>query len=177
MRRIITGLVFVLLGTAAAGDVTDAAAGGFGIRHERAVALPPDAAWAAFVDDVGQWWNGDHTWFGDAGALSIDARAGGCFCERSAEGSVAHLDVGIAWPGRKLGLLGGLGPLQSLGVAGAMTIDFDAAEEGGSRVRLHYRVSGYSADGLESWAGPVDGVLAEQLDRFVAHAEGLARSD
>lgn len=178
MRRTTMALLFTLVSLTARGDVTDSAAGGFGIEHARTVPLAPAEAWTAFVDEVGQWWNGDHTWFGDASALSIDAQAGGCFCERGADGSVTHLDVGMARPGHTLRLLGGLGPLQELGVAGAMSIDFEGEGEGrGTRLRLVYRVSGYTPGGLEAWAGPVDGVLAEQLDRFAVHARRIAERD
>lgn len=163
-------LASVLLAGPAAAEVTDAAAAGFTVQQVREVQQAPAAAWRLFVEDVGQWWNGDHTWFGDAGALSIEGEAGGCFCERAPEGSVEHLRVGMAAPGRTLRLLGGLGPLQPLGVAGAMTIDFEPREDGGTRLRLVYRVSGRAPDGLADWAGPVDYVLGEQLDRYVTHA-------
>lgn len=163
------GLLSGMLCVPGAAEVTDAAPGGFGVEHVRQVPHGPERAWSLFVNEVGQWWNDDHTWFGDATALSIEAVAGGCFCELAEAGVVEHLRVGMAAPGRALRLLGGLGPLQPLGVAGAMTVDFEALGAGETRVRLVYRVSGHTPDGLAAWAGPVDRVLGEQLDRYAAH--------
>ena len=37
--------------------------------------------WEYLVNDVDQWWPEDHTWW--EGTLSIDPRAGGCFCEKN----------------------------------------------------------------------------------------------
>ena len=162
------GLAMLIASAGAGAEVTDADAAGFGVLHERTVPLAPDAGYARFVGEAGQWWNGDHTWFGDAAALSIDGVAGGCFCERSDGRSVEHMRVGTAVPGALLRLLGGLGPLQPLGVSGALSVEF-AAAEAGTAITLTYRVSGYAAEGLAEWAGPVDYVLAEQLDRYVAH--------
>ena len=47
----------------------------------------------ALTDDVGRWWNPEHSYSGVAANFSIDARAGGCFCERLKDGSVAHMTV------------------------------------------------------------------------------------
>ncbi|MEE4299702.1 MAG: hypothetical protein V2J24_09690 [Pseudomonadales bacterium] len=170
MRRGKALLMLTLLAGPVTAEVTDAATAGFGVEQVREVPQAPALAWALFVEEVGRWWNGAHTWFGDASALSIEAEAGGCFCERASAGTVEHLRVGMAAPGRSLRLLGGLGPLQPLGVAGALSVDFEALEAGGSRVRLVYRVSGHTPGGLEAWAGPVDAVLGEQLERYAAHA-------
>ena len=61
---------------------------------------------------------------------------------------------------------GGLGPLQQLGVAGSQSWMFDAASDGRSTVTVEYAVSGWTPDGLEQWAGPVDFVIGEQVQRY-----------
>jgi hypothetical protein len=60
---------------------------------------------------------------------------------------------------------GGLGPLQSVAVIGAMTWDF-VATDSGSTVSLTYTVGGYTKNGLVDLATPVDNVLRGQLDRL-----------
>ncbi|MEX0600366.1 MAG: hypothetical protein WD205_06975, partial [Rhodothermales bacterium] len=55
---------------------------GFSIRHEAVVEAAPAAVYEMLVDNVGRWWSPSHTYSGDAANLSIDARPGGCFCER-----------------------------------------------------------------------------------------------
>jgi hypothetical protein len=38
--------------------------------------------------------------------------------------------------------------------------------EGGTKVEVTYAVGGYLAAGLNTWAGPVDGVLKQQFTRL-----------
>ncbi|MGB5353760.1 MAG: hypothetical protein WBM54_05400 [Woeseia sp.] len=129
------------------------------------------AAWTAFTDHVGQWWNSDHTVSGDAANLYINAVPLGCFCEKLGDsGGLVHLQVTFVNPTVMLRMTGGLGPLGLMGVAGNMTLEFedDAASEGHSVVTLRYAVGGYYAGGLDVLAEPVDGVLGEQLAGFAA---------
>ena len=64
------------------------------MQHERVIAAPVDAVYAAAVDRIGDWWSSDHTISGDASRLRIDARPLGCFCEDLEDGGgVVHLIV------------------------------------------------------------------------------------
>jgi uncharacterized protein YndB with AHSA1/START domain len=154
------------------GEVVDNTPGGFSLRHEASIAAPKAAVYAALVNDIGQWWHPDHTFSGDAGNLAIDEN--GCFCETLPEGGmVRHMSVVHTNPARMLVMSGGLGPLQTLGVAGSMTWLL-AETAGQTTLVLSYRVGGYATGGLERWADPVDGVLAQQLARLV---EYLASAD
>jgi hypothetical protein len=72
-------------------------------------------------------------------------RAGGCFCERLKDGgSVQHLQVVYAAPGKGLRLRGALGPLQMEGVDGTLAWTLKPAE-GGTSVTQSYAVGGYNA--------------------------------
>ena len=62
----------------------------------------------------------DHTWWGRASRLSIDARAGGCFCEIAGKRQAQHMQVVFADPGKLLRMSGGLGPLQGMGLSGVL---------------------------------------------------------
>ncbi len=158
--------------TPALSEVLDAGAAGFTVRHEVLVSAPRAEVWRAAVDDVGNWWNADHTVGGDATRLHIDARPLGCFCERLAgDDGVVHLMVTTVSREVLLRLTGGLGPLGLMGVNGNMTWEFFDAEEG-TRLRFTYAVGGYRDGGLLELAGPVDGVITEALLRLKAHAEG-----
>jgi hypothetical protein len=155
----------------AAAEVVDAAEAGFTVRHEVLVEVPRADAWHAAVNEIGRWWNGDHTVGGDASRLHIEARPLGCFCERlSADDGVAHLLVTTVSSGVLLRMTGGLGPLGLMGVNGNMTWEFFDAEEG-TRVRFTYAVGGYRDGGLLELAEPVDGVISEALDLLKAHIE------
>jgi hypothetical protein len=148
--------------TAAMAEVKDASASGFTLENSEWVAAPPDVAWAHLVEAVGQWWPADHTWWGDASKLSIRAEAGGCFCEIDGPRQAAHMAVAFVDPGRLLRMTGGLGPLQGMGLHGALEWRF-AVENEGTRITLWYRAGGYTPDDLSRLAAIVDRVQAQQL--------------
>jgi uncharacterized protein YndB with AHSA1/START domain len=154
-------------------EVGDSAPNGFTVRATVEVSSAPEKVYAAFVDELGSWWDPAHTFFRDAGRLSIQARPGGCFCEAGeAQEAVEHLRVVYVDPGKLLRLRGGLGPLQGEAVEGAMTISFrPAGAEGTATVELVYRVGGYMEGGLDKLALPVDGVLSDLLQRLKRYVE------
>ena len=80
------------------------------------------------------------------------------------------MTVGNVDPGKGLTLLGGLGPLQALGLDGALRLTLTPVA-GGTRLGWTYVVTGYQPGGVEALAGPVDGVLAEQITRLKAAVE------
>jgi len=152
-------------------DVLDSAANGFTVKTTLTIQATPEDVYKRLVHDVGEWWNSRHTFSQDAHNLSIDDKAGGCFCEKLANGgSVRHLEVVYAAPGKALTMTGTLGPLQSLAAAGSMQIKLSPAD-GGTRLEVTYAIGGYSAAGLNTWAPPVDGVLAEQFTRLKSYVE------
>lgn len=143
---------------------------GFHIRIAHEVKADPAVAYAQFLR-VGEWWNGDHTWFGDAKNLSIDPVADGCFCETAGDKSAKHMTVSYVDPERELRMTGGLGPLSGLGLHGAMNWMFEPLENGGTRIIHNYRVTGYYPEGLKGLSGIVDQVQTLQvsglLDRLM----------
>ncbi len=105
----------------AVGAVADVGATGFTVHETVEIAAPPDKVYAALATPA-QWWSSTHTFSGSAANLTLDARAGGCWCETLPNGgSVQHLIVVFAAPGKTLRLRGALGPFQGMGVDGALT--------------------------------------------------------
>ena len=146
-------------------EVVSSAANGFEVRETAHIAARPDAVYAAIVTPS-HWWDSAHTYSKSAANLTLDARAGGCWCETLADGgAVQHLIVVLAMPGKTLRLRGALGPLQGLGVDGAMTWKISPSPTG-SDLELTYTVGGFTKDGLDKLAAPVDGVLGEQVQRL-----------
>lgn len=135
---------------------------GFIVENRIHVDTDAATAWRALVTQVDNWWPKDHSWWLDAGTFSIDPVAGGCFCERNGDSSAEHMRIVFAEPGKLLRMAGGLGPLQGLGMYGAMDWAF-AARDSGTDITLTYRVSGINADGFDELAAAVDGVQALQL--------------
>ena len=171
MRRYATVVVAALgIATSAAAEIADLTSSGFLIRHEVAVDATPEAAWKALVD-VGNWWNSSHTYSGNAANLSIDARPGGCFCEKLANGGgVSHLTVVYVSPSTVLRLAGALGPLQGSGLAGSMTWRIVPAPPS-AKIEVSYSVGGYMQGGFDKLAPAVNAVVGEQLSRLKTFIE------
>jgi len=174
-RIAVTGLAGILLASASLGsvraEVKSIAPSGFEVVYTVTIAAPPQRVYAA-LGEIGQWWSSAHTFSRDATNLSLDLKAGGCFCERLKDGgSVQHLSVVYAAPGEGLRLRGALGPLQMEGVDGTLAWALKPAE-GGTKVTQSYVVGGYIRSGMDQWAPKVDRVLHEQLDRLTSFVEG-----
>ncbi|GAA5174215.1 SRPBCC family protein [Niveibacterium umoris] len=164
-------LIGVLLAIPARAEIIDSAERGFTVVQTASVAASPDRAWQALTSEVGRWWHPEHTWFGRADALSINARAGGCFCEISGDAQVEHARVIFVQPGKLLRMSGALGPMQGMGLSGLIDWQF-AAKDGETLITLRSRFGGYAPEGLGALAKPVDYVLGLQLKRLAAHIEG-----
>lgn len=163
-------LVAALISPFLVGSVTaeleESNSSGFISTHQIRLAASPKQAYRALTRDVQYWWDGAHTYSGHPKNLRLQAKAGSCFCELLAGGgSVEHMRVIFAQPGKRLRLGGGLGPLQGLAVTGVM--DFALTPLGDETVLSYsYRVSGASFSGLEALAEPVDKVQLGQLQRL-----------
>lgn len=152
-------------------EVLDAAANGFTVRYQVAIAAERTAVYAAAVGSIGDWWSSDHTVTGHATNLYLTTSVPGCFCETLGEDSgLVHMTVSFVNPGVMVRLTGGLGPLGLMGVTGNMTWEFDEAESG-TVVTLQYAVGGYMDGGLDTLAPAVDGVLVEAMDRLKSFVE------
>ena len=134
-----------------------------------------DAAPASTYRDltrVSLWWDPAHTWSGSAKNLKLEPKAGGCFCEKLADGgSVQHGRVIFTQPGKMLRLQAALGPLQGMAVTGVLS--FTLTPDGpGTRVAMTYRVAGALTMESTKLAGLVDQVMGTQLNRLRDFASG-----
>jgi hypothetical protein len=167
MRRLLL-LPLLALGAPAAAAVEEATPNGFAIRNQATVAATPAETWV-MLGRPGEWWNKAHTYSGNAANMSLELKAGGCFCEtlpaRAAgpAGRVEHGRVLTAMPFDMLVLDAPLGPLQSKAMVGRLTWSLRAVE-GGTQVTQTFVAGGYVKGGADKLAAPVDAVLAEQLE-------------
>jgi hypothetical protein len=162
-------VVFLCMPAVAGAEVVDVSADGFTLKAVIEVQAPAARVYDTIVN-VGGWWDGEHTYSGDAKNLSIEARAGGCFCERlSGDGGISHMTVVYAAPGRTLRLVGGLGPLQELAVTGVMTWSLSDTPAG-TRIEMTYAVGGYApgTGRLQQLAPLVNSVIDAQVQRLGA---------
>jgi hypothetical protein len=167
----IGGLAMGLAPVPANAKVAQVAANGFVIRHLVEVPSSVEETWAVLVKPA-VWWDADHTWSGNAANLTLDARAGGCFCEilpdkaspkAPPRGSVEHMRVIYVERPRALRMVGALGPLQADAANATLTIQLKAGAKGGTQVLLEYVVGGFTRTPFETLAPAVDAMLAAQL--------------
>ncbi len=155
----------------AAAEVASASPSAFIVRTEADVAAPPARAWRALTR-LDRWWNDEHTYSGSGRNMRLDARAGGCWCEHWGNGqSVEHMRVVLMMEHegvRTLRTVGGLGPLQEMGVSGVLTFTV-APHASGAKITMTYRVSGDPSLVLDQIAPLVDSVLMEQFGRLIRY--------
>ncbi|HTD72067.1 MAG TPA: hypothetical protein VK652_00965 [Steroidobacteraceae bacterium] len=155
----------LLLAQSASAEVFSVGPNGFEVRETVHVAAASDKAYAALLQPA-RWWSSDHTFSGNAVNLVLDAHAGGCWCENLPDGgSVEHLHVVYAAPGKTLRLRGALGPFQGLGVDGAMTWALKSGANG-TDISVSYTLGGYAKDGFDAASKAADRVLGEQIERL-----------
>jgi hypothetical protein len=142
--------------------VIAATSSGMVVENVQVVPVDPATAWASLVGEVNRWWPRDHTWWGSESQLSLDATAGGCFCEVAGTRQAKHLEVAFVDPPAHLRMLGGLGPFQGMGLHGALDWRLESVE-GGTRISFRYQVGGYTPDDVGKIAPIVDQVQALQL--------------
>ncbi|WP_338244111.1 SRPBCC family protein [Aurantiacibacter hainanensis] len=174
MRTLAIALGATFLAAPAAAEVVESSSGGFATRDSAVVTADRHAVWEALVHPE-NWWS--HTWSNDSANLSLDARAGGCFCETlpgaegAGEGSVEHMRVIMVMPGSTLRMSGSLGPLQAEGLVGTLTVTLEEVEQG-TRINWEYVTGGQARFAAADFAPVVDGVQTEFLNGLVERLGG-----
>jgi uncharacterized protein YndB with AHSA1/START domain len=171
-RKIVLAIMLGALAPAMGlAEVADSAVNGFTIKIVTTINGSPADVYKKLVHNVGDWWNSQHTFSGDAHNLSIDEKPLGCFCEKLANGgAIRHLEVLYFVPGKILRLSGVLGPFQGLAAVGTLTFTF-TPDKDATKLEVTYAVAGYYAQGVNSLAAPTDGMLSEQVKRLKNYVE------
>ncbi len=177
MKNLVLAIVLAVYASPADAEVKATSDSGFNVVHIASVTATPDEVWKRLLAPK-NWWNKAHSWSGSSDGFYIDAQANGCFCELFQEkgadgklktvGSVEHMRVIFAQPGRVLRMQGALGPLQSEAVIGTLTIAMEPAKAGKmTKVSFSYVVGGYMRYKVAEIAPAVDKVLGEQFRNMV----------
>lgn len=128
----------------------------------------------AKLSNLPAWWSSDHTYSGNADNLSLSSLdPGGVWLEQSDTIAVQHgrvisnIERGSD---RVIRFDAAFGPLQEIGAKGILSVtispETDSSTPDLSQISFSYYVTGASFLGLDQWAGPVDRVLSEQIDRL-----------
>ncbi|MCR9200213.1 MAG: hypothetical protein NXI04_16385 [Planctomycetaceae bacterium] len=167
MSRCLYLLPLFLLAPVSA-EVKVASATGFQTVTTCTIDVSADLAYQTLIHDFSTWYDASHSYSGQPKNLSLDLEKA-CMLERLPDGGyVRHMEIVYHQPDKMLRMTGGLGPLQGMGVAGALSFAFSETD-GKTTVTLTYNVSGADFLQLDKIAAPVDGVLTSQLKRFEAH--------
>lgn len=165
------GMAMLALAAPASAEVQSASDAGFTLEASVTVVATPVEAYAALTRPS-LWWNASHSYSGKSDNLTLDPRAGGCFCERLGNGgTVEHMRVVYADPAEQLRLQGALGPLQAEAAMGTLTWTIGSAPGDSVVITQSYVVGGYVRGGAARLAAPVDAVMSEQLTRLKAHLD------
>ena len=169
MRLMITLLMMtVVVTTPAQAALVKSTAEGFIAQHTVTIKTDSVMVFETMTSKIGQWWNPEHSFSGDAGNMLIDEQ---CFCERWDGNLVRHLNTVIWMENSRVVMEGGLGPLKELGLSGTMIWALTANEDATTTLNWKYHVYGYGDTDLDSLATAVDGVLAEQIGRLTEFLE------
>jgi uncharacterized protein YndB with AHSA1/START domain len=169
MRKAIV-LGALLAAAPVAAEIVPANGTGFVLSDSVTIAAPREKVWAILIQPS-RWWGKNHTYSGSSANLTLDPRAGGCWCEKLTDGgSVEHMRVVQLRPNDTLRLVGALGPLQQGAVSATLTVELKA-DGSGTRLSYSYVVGGYMRPSLETMAVPVQSVLGEQFASLKAAAE------
>jgi uncharacterized protein YndB with AHSA1/START domain len=151
-------------------DVSDLSPTGFQLKITTRIAAPADKVFATIVQPA-KWWSPSHTYSQSAANLSIDAKAGGCFCEALPDGgSVQHLTVATVMPGKMLRMRGALGPFQGSGIEGSMTWSLESAGNE-TNLTVTYDLGGHMVGGFGDWPQKANGMVSEQVARLKKYLE------
>lgn len=162
MKSFILALLCVIP-TASYGEVTNHSEQSFELSTSVIVNQPVAEVFNTF-SDISQWWHPDHTFSGNAANLMLD-RKSACFCERWNNNVVRHMEIVAVEENKRHVWRGGLGPLQTFAVSGALTWAFKSIDKNKTSVTYTYRVYGEIPD-VKTWSKAVDGVLTQQLHRL-----------
>lgn len=109
-----------------------------------------------------RWWQSSHTYSGDAGNLTIEAKAGGYWREDWEGGSVLHGTILNIQENKLLRLSAPFGPLQELAVETVWTITLTPTDTG-TKITFDFIANGNQESGLDNLASAVNYVKGEAL--------------
>ena len=167
MKKNFLAAIILMSGSPVVAEVTSVSDSGFALAYEETVAASAEEIYSAMTR-IGEWWDPDHSWEGNPDHLYMDMKIGGCFCEKlSNGGGVEHLRLVYFAPGKEIRLTGGLGPLQGMGLGGAMVWTITPADDGNT-VSWKYTTHGHAPEGTIKGLAPiVNSVQQQAFDRLI----------
>lgn len=169
LKTLIAAAALLLAATPASAEVIARTADGFTLSYDVNIEATPNDAVLALVS-VGHWWDGDHTYSGDAANMTLAFKPGGCFCEALADGKIFEHGRVVLFDDDHLLLFAPLGPLNGRATKADLTFRWPETMRG-TTLTMTFVVEGA---GLGAFADAVDGVMGGQfarLSRFIEYGE------
>lgn len=164
MRLFVPGFALACIALPVSATVTSVDASSFVVTQSYETKANAATTFAALAEPK-RWWSSQHSWSGDANNLSLEARAGGCWCERWKGGEAEHARVIFIAKDKQLRVAGAFGPMQAMALNAVLDVQLVPTATG-TRIDMSYTVNGSPASNLDKLAPAVDGVLAEQFGRL-----------
>lgn len=164
MRAILIAAALVLTAQPAAAEVVARSENGFTLRFVAQVAADADRI-PASLEALPQWWDGAHSYTGEAANLSLDLKPGGCWCEKMPDGTnFDHGRTTSVEPDRML-FHAPFGPLRGRTTRADLEMTWEPGTEG---LTLVWTMTVEGA-GVGAMADPVDGVMGAGFRRWTQH--------
>lgn len=157
-----------LLFSAASADIVDQSTDGFALHWDAPVMQSPEDLWTRIITPSA-WWSSDHTYSGDAANLTLEAKAGGCWCETWDGGEVEHGRVLAIQPGKQIVIAAPFGPMQSMAVTAVMTISISETDNGETLLTKDFVATGASFQNLDELAPIVHMVQGEAFKTLASN--------
>lgn len=164
MRAILIAASLALMAQPASAEVVARSENGFTLRFVTTVAADADRI-PASLEALPLWWDGAHSYTGDAGNLSLDLRPGGCWCEKMPDGTdFDHGRTTSVGPERIL-FHAPFGPLRRPATKADLELTWREEADG---LTLVWTMT-VEGTGVGAMADPVDGVMGAGFQRWTRH--------
>jgi len=173
MLRHVIALAVLLSASPLLAHVQETSDNGFVLRHGIDVPRSAAESWETLIKPA-QWWKPEASYSGDAANLTLDPRAGGCFCEIVLNTGLAdappgvsaeHMRVVYVQKPSALRMSGAIGPLQAGAGQGTLTIYLRPRGDG-TRILWEYVYGGFLRGDARALAQSTDLMLGAQLLRL-----------
>lgn len=169
LKSLIAAAALLLTAAPASAEVIARTADSFTLSYDVNIETTPGDVVLA-LESVGSWWDGAHTYSGDAANMSLSLKPGGCFCEALPDGKTFEHGRTVLVDDDQLRLFAPLGPLNGRATRADLTFSWPETLRG-TTLTMTFVVEGA---GLGAFADAVDGVMSGQfarLARFIEYGE------
>jgi hypothetical protein len=148
----------------AAAEIVERSENGFTLRFTSATEIVPDEI-PATLQDLPLWWDGAHSYTGDAANLSLDLSPGGCWCEKMPDGTGFEHGRTVSVEDGRILFHAPFGPLRGKATRADLTVTWPAVGRAGEPTWVMV----VEGPGLGAMADAVHGVMEAGFYRWVRY--------